>query len=88
MARHGKPWLKDFTKFRPVHNWSFFTPIFGGRKASNSLTKALIMTVAVNFYAKASGVWKTFWMIYNKIFLLGNKFKVNFTSLVWKKGSS
>ena len=34
------------------------------------INKALIMTVAVNFSAKASGVWKTFGMIYNKILLL------------------
>ena len=45
------------------------------------------MTVAVNFSAKACGVWKTFGMIYNKFLLLENKLKVNFTSLVWKKGS-
>ena len=87
LARHGRPWLKDFIKIRPVLDWSFFTPIFGGRKDSNLSTNTLTMIVAVNFSAKVSGGWKTFGMIHNKIFLLENKFKENFTPLVWKKRS-
>lgn len=42
------------------------------------------MIEAANFTAKASGEWKTFGMLHNKICLLENKPKKNFTLLVWK----
>ena len=45
------------------------------------------MNEAANFTAKASGELKTFEMLHNKIFLLGNKSKKNFILLVWKKGN-